>query len=152
MKNFLLYGLLFFAMGTMVVGCGSNEAETDEPPTIQAAPDVEGAEGTASTAIDWAGTYEGIVPCIDCEGIQTQLVLKEDKTYSLTVSYLGKGDGKPAGVNGVWSWKTGNIIQLNGENFGADQFFVREGFVEQLDAEGNKISGENAAKYLLKKQ
>ncbi len=151
MKKQLIW--LFAAVFMMtIVSCGSSETETDEPTTIGAAPDLEGAEGTASVSLDWAGTYEGVVPCADCSGIQTTLVLSADKSYNLTVSYLGKGDGKPTSVHGGWSWKTGNIVMLNGENFGPDQFFVSEGYVEQLDLEGNKITGDLADKYILKKK
>ncbi len=139
-------------MLVLVIGCGSDSTEPDEPATISAAPDFEGEEGTASVSLDWWGTYQGVVPCADCEGIATTLILNQDNTYVLRVSYLGKGDGNMTEVSGPWRWKTGNIAILNGETFGPDQFFVSEGYVVQLDMEGNRITGDLADKYILKKQ
>ena len=40
---------------------------------------------------EWEGTYTGVVPCADCEGISTTLTLNRDMTYALQTRYLGKG-------------------------------------------------------------
>ena len=48
---------------------------------------------TAENALDWNGTYKGILPCADCEGIKTELELNSDKTYDYgaynTFGHLG---------------------------------------------------------------
>jgi uncharacterized lipoprotein NlpE involved in copper resistance len=146
--------------GLLLAACGESNsdeavADTTQPGISDAAfnpVDTVGAEGTASTSIDYAGSYKGIVPCADCEGIETLVELKADKTYKITLKYLGKGDEKPATAAGKWSWKTGNIIQLEGENFGPDQYFVSEGRIIQLDLSGERITGALADRYVLAKQ
>jgi copper homeostasis protein (lipoprotein) len=44
------------------------------------------------TSIDWAGNYQGILPCADCEGIKTQILLNKDLSYVLETQYLGKDE------------------------------------------------------------
>ena len=34
------------------------------------------AAHNSRNALDWAGTYEGVLPCADCPGIQTRLSLR----------------------------------------------------------------------------
>ncbi|MEX2593665.1 MAG: copper resistance protein NlpE N-terminal domain-containing protein [Anditalea sp.] len=41
---------------------------------------------------DWGGTYEGVVPCADCEAIKTVLTLNENRTFILKTTYQGKDD------------------------------------------------------------
>ena len=48
----------------------------------------------SQNSLDWQGTYKGITPCADCDGIETELVLNKDLTYVIKTKYLGKGDGK----------------------------------------------------------
>ncbi len=38
---------------------------------------------TSQNSLDWAGVYEGVLPCADCPGIQTRLTLSRDETYEL---------------------------------------------------------------------
>lgn len=89
---------------------------------------------TAETALDWAGEYKGVFPCADCEGIETELELKADKTYELTQEYLGKGKANEFKVKGTFRFDAEHpsIITLDsaGEN---RKFFVGENFVEARD-------------------
>jgi copper homeostasis protein (lipoprotein) len=55
------------------------------------------------TSIDWAGIYQGILPCADCEGIKTQIVLNKDLSYVLETQYLGK-DEKIFQAKGTFKW------------------------------------------------
>ena len=47
-------------------------------------------EHNAKNSLDYLGTYKGILPCADCEGIETTITLNKDETYTSTVKYLGK--------------------------------------------------------------
>src|SRR5690554_2181081 len=68
---------------------------------------VDGSD--AKTALDWSGTYSGVLPCADCEGIQTELTLKEDGNYILTSEYLtGAKNGFVETKKGAFSWE-GNL-------------------------------------------
>lgn len=104
---------------------------------------------TTQTSVDWAGTYKGTLPCADCEGIETEVVLNDDGTFQQTMTYLGK-EGEPVVSNGSFTWKEdGATIVLPGE--GATHYWVTEGRIVQLDTEGKKIEGEMAEKYVLQK-
>src|SRR5690554_6478325 len=39
-------------------------------------------EHTAQNSLDWMGEYEGVLPCADCEGIRTIVVLNENGTFT----------------------------------------------------------------------
>ena len=42
--------------------------------------------------LNFYGTYEGILPAADCEGIRTALTLNNDNTYVLRSEYIGEKD------------------------------------------------------------
>ena len=107
---------------------------------------------TAETSLDWAGEYTGIFPCADCEGIETELELKTDKTYELTEEYLGKGKGNEFKVKGTFSFDQDNpsVISLDkaGEN---RKFFVGENFVEAREMDTGKAI-DSKLNYKLQKK
>ena len=97
--------------------------------------------------------YKGIVPCADCEGIETILNLRDESNFVLTTHYLGKKDSKINVLKGTYTWnKEGNTVVLSGIENGPSQYFVSENYLTQLDLEGNKITGDLASKYVLEKQ
>lgn len=103
------------------------------------------------TSVDWDGTYFGVLPCADCEGIKTVIKLNSDLTYKLKLKYIGKDD-KYFEFSGTFSWnEEGNKITLSGSNGEPNYFFVGENFIRQLDMEGNQIKGGLAEKYVLRK-
>ncbi|WP_226391126.1 copper resistance protein NlpE [Penaeicola halotolerans] len=109
-------------------------------------------EHTAQNSLDWSGTYEGTLPCADCEGILTKLTLQQDGNYSLITEYLGKESGLLDTLNGTFTWD-GNVVKLEGisQNTISGRYKVEENRVRHLDMEGNVITGELADNYILKK-
>lgn len=106
----------------------------------------------SSNSLDWQGIYKGIVPCADCEGIETNLLLNKDLTYSLKTKYLGKNGTTVNEKNGSFLWnKDGTIITLDGIKNPPSQYLVGENKLIQLDMSGNRITGALAEKYQLKK-
>jgi uncharacterized lipoprotein NlpE involved in copper resistance len=96
--------------------------------------------------------YKGVVPCADCEGIETTVVLNADQTYLLRTAYLGKPDAAATEKTGSFTWNTtGNTVILSGIENAPNQYFVGENQLIQLDLAGNKITGDLAAKYILAK-
>ena len=84
----------------VLAACSKTEnkkVEEQTPATTEAVSEATEADTahTTENALDWNGTYKGILPCADCEGIKTELELNSDKTYEIKETYLGKGDGKP---------------------------------------------------------
>lgn len=80
------------------------KADTDESPAL---PFSEEVAANASVAV----TYEGTLPCADCEGLHTSLVLDPSpddqptewigSTYHMTETYLGKSV-PPIVTQGTW--------------------------------------------------
>lgn len=105
-------------------------------------------------ALDWVGVYIGVLPCADCDGIQTTMVLNANKTYVLETKYLGKST-QINKQTGTFSWnKAGNTIVLNNADKQAvpGMYFVGENNLTRLDMEGNRITGTLANNYVLAKE
>ena len=106
----------------------------------------------SQNALDWAGSYKGVIPCADCEGIETEIVLNQDLTYVKKTKYLGKGDGKIFEENGSFVWdKSGGSISLKTSTGGPSHYKVGENQLIQLDMQGKPITGDLADKYVLRK-
>lgn len=104
-------------------------------------------------SLDWDGTYYGVLPCADCEGIETVITLSKDLTYKLSSKYLGKSD-TAIEKTGSFTWnEVGTTITLGGidDKTAPTKYFVGENQITQLDLEGNKITGALAEKYILRK-
>jgi uncharacterized lipoprotein NlpE involved in copper resistance len=107
---------------------------------------------TSQNSLDYWGIYTGILPCADCEGIETIIELGSDFSYVKKSTYLGKGDNKVIESAGTYSWNDGgNIITLVAED-APNQYFVGENVLFHLDLEGNRITGDLSEKYKLNKQ
>lgn len=142
------YFLILIA-GIFLVGCSGNRknqnSTSEENRT--AVPDMH----TSQIALDFWGIYKGVVPCADCEGIETIIELKADETFEVQTVYLGKSD-EVFTYSGHYHWNDdGRSIHLHGIENGPSNYFVGENHLIQLDMEGNRITGDLAEKYLLQK-
>jgi len=101
-------------------------------------------------AIDWAGTYSGVLPCANCAGMEMKLEIMADYSYKLSTTYLGK-TSEPVLQSGTFYWNNaGSAISLGGLD-DVYQFLVGENQLIKLDQEGNRIEGALAEKYVLVK-
>ena len=106
----------------------------------------------ATTAADWTGEYKGLVPCADCEGIETELELKADQTYEFEQEYKGKGKDNKFKVKGTYSIDAVNPSMISLDQAGDNRKFSKEGdSLHMLNAEGQKAEGALASNYILKK-
>jgi copper homeostasis protein (lipoprotein) len=102
--------------------------------------------------VDYVGTYKGILPCSDCHGLETELVINENSTFSVKTKYQGKGD-KVYMQKGHFTWnKKGNIVILTEIKNGPNQYLVGKRTLTQLDIYGEKVKGSLADDYILSKQ
>jgi len=109
--------------------------------------EVKATSDNSMTSVDWVGSYQGILPCADCEGIKTQIVLNKDLSYILETQYLGK-DEKVFQSKGTFKWnESGSKITLDNEN--KQIYQVGENRIFHLDKDGNRITGEIANNYIL---
>ena len=132
----------------LILGC-----EPDVPtatPSAGPATAIPDAAHNARNSLDWAGSYQGMLPCADCEAINTTLTLHSDGRYQLQQLYVGKST-QPFVQQGQFSWNpAGSTVLLDGDT--SQQFFVAENQLFMLDQQGNRIEGELAARYRLAKQ
>lgn len=106
----------------------------------------------AKNSIDYVGTYKGILPCADCEGLDTEIVINENETYKIITKYQGKGN-KNFIKKGNFTWnKNGNTIILSNVENEPKYYLVGKNTLTQLDLSGQKITGSLANDYILAKQ
>jgi heat shock protein HslJ len=139
------------------VGCKPKGAETQDPaagestaePAMSAAP-VPDAHNSQNS-LDWNGTYKGVVPCADCEGIETVITLMKDGEFRRRMTYLGKEETGRTDT-GSFAWdETGSKVTLTPEEGEPQSYQVGENALFHLDREGNRITGDLAEKYILVK-
>ncbi|HSQ46276.1 MAG TPA: copper resistance protein NlpE N-terminal domain-containing protein [Lutibacter sp.] len=142
MKNKLI--LIILTIFTTISACKTDKKSIQ---STEATPD------NSRTSLDWKGVYRGVLPCADCEGIQTEIALNIDLTYQITSKYLGKNEEafKEIGTF-IWDDAGAKITLKNAEpNSATNQYLVGENMLFKLDADGNRIEGELKEKYQLKK-
>ncbi|MGL6268276.1 MAG: copper resistance protein NlpE, partial [Chitinophagaceae bacterium] len=84
-------------------------------------------------SLDWNGTYMGKIPCADCQGIETTMILSKDGSYILKTKYLGKSDAVNE-KSGKFTWNSaGSTITLDGIYNAPNQYIVGENVLIQLD-------------------
>lgn len=141
----LLFSLSFIALVVVHTGC-KEKGKTSSGESFPVG-------DTSRNALDWQGTYTGILPCADCEGIETVIRLYYDDTFTLQTKYLGR-DEQVFETRGRFSWdEAGRKITLEQpEGSGASgQYQVGENRLFHLDPEGNRITGDLADHYVLAK-
>ena len=135
-----------------VISCQKQTKETEKNATAAKKDSTKVDSHTSKNALDYTGVYKGVLPCADCSGITTILELKENETYSLQTSYQGKS-GKIFEEKGRFQWNDkGNTIVLSDIKNAPNQYFVGENTLTQLDMSGEKITGELASNYVLRKE
>ncbi len=133
--------LVLAALLIVVAACKKRIAKTQTAFTTNTVD-----EHNAKNAIDWPGTYFGVMACGSGRGINTLISLNEDGTYEKTTDYLESKD-KPETTKGKFTWsKDKSIITIGGNSYliGENQLF-------QLDADNKVITGELAENYILNK-
>jgi lipoprotein len=134
-----------FAMG--LVSCGNKQNTDNQEATVDT---VAMAEPTpAPTPI--SGTFEGTLPCADCSGIKTELVIGEDGKFKLTETYMAKKE-KQFVSEGEIVRGEGGRFSLTDKDGTVRQYELTDNTIAVLDAEGKKAEGELADKYILTKK
>ncbi|MBD1433122.1 copper resistance protein NlpE N-terminal domain-containing protein [Sphingobacterium sp. DN00404] len=104
----------------------------------------------SQNSVDWIGTYETVLPCADCPGIKTVLVLHEDETFQISSEYLERDTKFEDKGTFVWQ-NNGSTVHLKGKDTDI-KLKVGENRLFQLDQEGKEITGDLAEHYMYKKQ
>ena len=131
-------------MGTTTGGdCIVADRAADAPVEADA-----GEAGTAPAADDFDRTWLGVLPCADCDGIQTRLQLRRDggrQTYALEETYLG-ADGEAVFTQaGQWVRVDGDdgAFRLDPDSPASRRYALRpDGSLDQLDRRGEPLQPE----------
>ena len=133
--------LLLLALPLLLAACQTPSAPATDSTDTSTVVDSH----TAENALDWPGRYAGLLPCADCEGIQTQLTLNADKTYVLEEHYVKNGralHSSKATGRFQFDAKKPSLIRLENTN-PTRVYFIGEGYAEARDAQsGDKISSQ----------
>lgn len=118
-----------------------------QPSDISEVPFNGTVENHAAISLDWAGVYEGTLPCADCAGIETKLTLNSNLTFELAETYLT--DPKHSFVTtGNFEWDGIKPIVKLDDKGTPIYYFITEGAAVKYDIEGGPI--ENDLNYRLK--
>jgi copper homeostasis protein (lipoprotein) len=136
MKTFFLSVAVILSV--LAISCGS----TKKPASDKSA---DGAHSSRNS-LDWQGAYWGILPCADCSGIRTAIILQNDGYYRMKTRYEGKSR-EVFETKGTFTWdKKGAVVTL-----GDEQYQVGENQLTRLDQSGKVITGDLAGRYILLK-
>ena len=143
-------GIFIAVAAFTLISCtnkGSKQKEESQDTTTEAIVDSH----TSEISLDWAGVYEGTMPCASCEGIETVVELKDDNTYKATYTYMG-GDEYTVSNNSAFTWdESGQVVILVAED-DIKQFKVGENHLTLLGDDGEVNTGELAEYYVLKRR
>lgn len=84
-------------------------------------------------------SWRSVLPCADCEGIETSLFLEKDGSWVMNERYLG-GKAEPSSFASYGSWaRTADKLVLTNSK-GEKRYYRAKGeALEMLDLEGNPI-------------
>ncbi len=148
MNRMSKYGVLMALLAFTLLNC-TNQGNKNEDATTddQTVVDMH----TSEISLDWAGVYEGTMPCASCEGIETVVELKDDNTFTATYTYMGE-DEYTVSNEGMFTWdESGQVVTLVAEE-DTKQFKVGENHITLLGEDGEVNTGELAEFYVLKKK
>lgn len=141
---------LSVVVGIALVSCNNTNQNTKGITTTETVEVID--EHTSENALDWTGLYEGTLPCADCEGIETTIILNQDKSFTITEEYL-KEPNLAIESKGTFGWdKAGQVITLEAEDDLKRSYKVVENALLLLDSNGREIQGELAPLYRLAKK
>lgn len=144
-----MFILLILPLFLLLASC-EQVATTGAPEKESVANEVDAAHPNR-TALDWSGVYRGTLPCADCEGIATEIILKEGDTFMMRQRYLGKSDSVVVNSGSVTWHPSEHAITLTAGDDEEMDFAIETGALSLLDEDGKKIKGSLAESYVLRR-
>lgn len=143
------FGILIAVAAFTLVSCtNQGSKQSEDTTTTEAVADMH----TSEISLDWAGVYEGTMPCASCEGIETVVELKDDHTFIASFTYIGGEEEFTTTNEGKFTWDdSGQIVTLvDGDDI--SQYKVGENHITLLGDDGQVNTGELAEFYVLQKK
>lgn len=150
MKNLIFCALLVISFS----GCKTIEEDREENDLEELRIENTEPEKIPSPreAVNWRGTYSGVLPCDNCLGIETYLTLREDQTFLLKQRYVNpdKGEAEQT-LEGEFLWnEEGNVISLNSLE-GTLQLKLDKLYLVPLNSNGNEVKPDPGNNFRLYK-
>ncbi len=106
----------------------------------------------AQKEASWIGTYRGVLPCVNCEGLEAIVTLKEDTTFLLKINFLGS-DVKMPDTTGRVIWNEPNkLFTLDVVSYLSSHFEIAGDTLFNLGLDGKRLVGADANKFIFKRQ
>jgi len=87
-------------------------------------------------------SWRGILPCADCEGIETSLFLEKDGSWVMNLHYLGTADKNASfATYGTWA-RTADKLVLTDAQGEKSYYHVKGNALEMLDSEGQPVASQ----------
>lgn len=113
-----------------LIGC-NNRAEVDALQPAQAA-----------ELKPMQQSWRGVLPCADCEGIETSLFLEKDGTWVINERYQGVRE-EPSSFASYGTWaRTADKLVLTDSNGEKSYYRAKGNALEMLDREGNPVASQ----------
>ncbi len=145
-----------FSIGfaTFLLWCCNPKSSHESTPIKESPLEQKTPSSASASSSSWVGTYEGVLPCGHCEGIEIWLTLGEGGSFELKTNYLGLNDAREEQFSGKISWGPADSSQLLLVGLIGDmpgRYLRQENGLLHLDSNGEKITGPQATRYLLKR-
>lgn len=129
MKKILLSAMAAFTLFALI-GC-NNRSEVDVIQSTQVA-----------ELKPMQQSWRGILPCADCEGIETSLFLEKDGTWVMNERYQGVRE-EPSSFASYGTWaRTADKLVLTDSQGEKSYYRAKGDALEMLDREGNPIESQ----------
>ncbi|GGE33160.1 copper resistance protein NlpE [Psychroflexus planctonicus] len=147
----MLKKLLVFSLFIALISCQDDPKNKDNNSNEEQSKEFKD-EHNARTALDYAGTYSGNLPCADCSFIRFKVAINKDQTFHAKYIYVDKSD-EVFEDKGVYKWvENGNYIHLKASETKSEyKFKVEENSLLMLSQDGKEIDSAFKEKYYLKK-
>lgn len=88
-----------------------------------------------------SGTFQGDLPCADCEKIKAELILNSDNTYQYNTVYFKNSQEYAYTDKGKYTWDANkaNVIRLEKDS-GNLAFLISNQYAEVCAADGSVVS------------
>ncbi|WP_432671634.1 copper resistance protein NlpE [Flavobacterium sp. SM2513] len=152
MKKQLIITIAIFSL--LLLSC-KNESKTEETfheekELVNEKSEMDGH--TSINSLDWEGTYEGTLPCVDCDGIYTELILNNNNTYILHTTKLMDDTESKNTSEGNYQWdESGSIVALSNKGLTIN-YKVGENMVTLLNQNREPMPESAIANYTLLKK
>jgi len=150
--------VLSFLLGMLLLTACGNNVSTESTATDSGIAKTDAVVPKVDTVAVQVSveSYSGILPCADCQGIETSIGLSSDGTFSKRLLYIGR-KSKGAGTNefsttGKWMLHGMDTVHLTDVKNEPSMYIRTDSSLIQLDMSGKRITGKLAAKYELKKK